>query len=161
MNAASERVEASRARLLAAMVPPVRAAEPRASASGGWQQRLLALPLVGEVLASVRAWWSHHPLRPVGHLAAEASGAAVAPIAQRHPMALVLGAAAIGASLAWARPWRWLFRSALFAGLLPQLASRVISSLPIESWMNLMGSGMDAARRAAPAQAGPQAPRQP
>jgi hypothetical protein len=63
-------------------------------------------------------------------------------IRDRHPLALVAVAAVAGAGLAWARPWRWAIRSALFAGLLPQLTTRVVASLPLESWMTLLGTAL-------------------
>lgn len=122
-----------------------------AGASTSWLHRLGALPLIHAVVESVESWWSHHPLRPVGEMASEASSAVVKPIAQRNPFALVLVAALVGAGLAWSRPWRWIFRSALFAGLVPQLASRVASNLPIESWMAMLGSALSVNRRSAAA----------
>ncbi len=100
---------------------------------------------ISAVAESVEAWWANHPLRPVAGVAVEASDAVIQPLAQRHPLALVGVAALAGASLVWSRPWRWALRSALFAGLLPQLASRVVSSLPIESWINMVSSALAAA----------------
>ena len=141
MSAAADRVEASRARLMLAMSPPPPTAQDRTTReTQSWVQRLTDLPLLSAVIESVSSWWSHHPLRPVAHIANEASNAVVRPLAQRNPLTLVLVAGVIGAGLAWAGPWRWLFRSALFAGLVPQLASRVVSSLPIESWMTMAGA---------------------
>jgi len=152
MSEALDRIEASRARLRLAMTPPPpNPADDRASRSTSWLDKLGAVPLVHAVVDSVSAWWSHHPLRPVTQVAGEASNAMVKPIAQRNPLALVAVAAAVGASLAWSRPWRWIFRSALFAGLVPQLASRVVSNLPIESWMTMVGSALSRSRSASDA----------
>ena len=147
MSEALARLEASRTRLRLAMLPPP-AAEPSTSAPHGESllHKFSALPLVSAVTESVSAWWSHHPMRPVAHIATEASNAVVKPIAQRNPWALVLTAGVIGAGLAWTRPWRWIFRSALFAGLVPQLAARVASSLPIESWMSMVGAAVSPRR---------------
>ena len=66
---------------------------------------------------------------------------------------LMLVAGVAGAGLAWTRPWRWIFRSALFAGLVPQLVARFASSLPIESWMSMVGASMSQRRPARAAQA--------
>jgi hypothetical protein len=149
MSGAVDRVEASRARLKLAMSPPPPAADDRAGLHAQpWLHRLTDLPLVSAVIESVTAWWSHHPLRPVVNVANEASNAVVKPLAQRNPLTLVLVAGVIGAGLAWSRPWRWIFRSALFAGLVPQLASRIVSSLPIESWMTMAGASMSRQRPA-------------
>ena len=137
MTAAVQRIELSRQRLRHAMLPPPALASQAHAhgAIGSWLQRVRAWPLIDDVLASVGSWWSHHPLRPVTQIVGEASDALVKPLAQRHPLSLVLAAALLGAALAWTRPWRSLFRSALFAGLVPQLASRVVTSLPIEAWL--------------------------
>ena len=133
-----DQLELSRARLRAAMLPaPPRLAAARASdgRADSWLGRLKRLPGIGLIVDAVQAWWWQHPLRPVSQVAADASNALVRPMARRRPFTLVLVAAATGAALAWTRPRRWLFRSALFAGLVPQLASRIVSSLPVEAWL--------------------------
>ncbi len=140
MNAAIERLALSRDRLRRAMVPSPAVATAASPGPQRWWRRLTEWPAVSAVVESVEAWWSQHPLRPVVQVAGEATTAAVKPLAQRNPVALVLAAAAVGAALAWSRPWRWAFRSALFAGLVPQLVARVVAHLPIESWMTMLGS---------------------
>ena len=150
MSEARDRIEASRASLRLAMTPPPPALPHESAArSDSWLHKIGALPLIHAVIESVESWWSHHPLRPVADVASEASNAIVKPVAQRNPLALVLVAALVGAGVAWTRPWRWIFRSALFAGLVPQLASRVVSNLPIESWMTMVGSALSASRPSA------------
>ncbi|HEY8707822.1 MAG TPA: hypothetical protein VIM34_07465 [Burkholderiaceae bacterium] len=143
MNA-SDRLEMSRARLRAALTPPPASPSPQDPARGGvaasWLQRLKTLPVAGPVIHSVTGWWSQHPLRAWVALATGASKAAVEPIAQRKPYTLVLSAALFGAAFAWSRPWRWALKPVLFAGLAPQLASRVAAALPIESWIALLAS---------------------
>ncbi len=69
-----------------------------------------------------------------------AAGTAVAmwvvslrPMVRRHPWAWALGSMAVGATLARVRPWRWLFSSAVLAAVLPQLASRLMSSWPTQT----------------------------
>ena len=143
MTAAVDRIETSRMCLLAAMTPTAAPnAAPRHGPASDAVARFKAMPLVAAVLESVESWWSHHPLRSLASVAGEASGAVAKPIADRHPFALVLTAAAVGAALAWSRPWRLIFRSALFAGVLPQLASRMVAALPLGSWMTLLGSAL-------------------
>lgn len=137
---ALQRLAQSRERLRQVLAPPP-APEVDDSESGpSWEQRLRAVPGVSFVLDAVQAWWQHHPLRAATTVAREVSRAALRPIAGRHPFALVAVAVAIGAALAWARPWRWALKSALFAGLVPQFASRVASALPIEDWVHVLGS---------------------
>ena len=71
----------------------------------------------------VRNWWHQHPLRGAMKLSADAAEIVVQPVAQTHPLALVLGSAVAGALLFRTRPWRWVPASALLAGLLPRLLS--------------------------------------
>jgi hypothetical protein len=133
---AAQRVELTRARLRKAMTPPPPA--PRRIAKPGkvtWLEKAKHLPVVGVVVDALDSWWMHHPLRPVTQVVGEASNAAVQPLAQSNPITLVVGAAVAGAALAWSRPWRWMLRSALFAGIVPQIATRIISRLPVETWM--------------------------
>ena len=118
---------------------PTAGSEPSAAS---WLQRLKQLPIFSLVVESFDAWWAGHPLHAAGQVAAQASSAVIRPVARRHPFTLVLVAGAIGALLAWSRPWRWAFRPALLAGLAPQLASRVIANLPIESWMTVLGAAL-------------------
>lgn len=133
---AQERLELSRARLRVAMLPVPRVTQRLSDATTPrWLARLKALPGIGLVADTVQGWWSRHPLRSVTEVAAQASSTLVGPFAQRRPLALVLAAAVAGAALAWGRPRRWLFRSALFAGLVPQLAARIVSRLPVETWL--------------------------
>jgi hypothetical protein len=145
------RIEASRTALRLAMMPTLPApTHRRPTGEQSWLHKLGALPLVHAVVESVESWWSNHPLRPIGQVAGEASNAIIKPIAQSSPFMLMLVTALIGAGLAWSRPWRWAFRSALFAGLVPQLASRIVSSLPIESWMAMVGSVLATPRATQP-----------
>jgi hypothetical protein len=88
---------------------------------------LRSLPGAGLVIEAIGLWWDRHPLRATGLLAAEAAKAVIAPLAQRHPLLLVAGALVAGGLLVRIRPWRWGFRSALFAGLLPQLLATSLS----------------------------------
>lgn len=147
MTAALARLEASRARLRLAMRPAPAAVpiDGQKTTRRSWLQGWRELPVVGLVLDALHGWWSLNPLRPVVLVAAEASTAVARPLAQRHPIALMLVAGTVGAALAWARPWRWAVRSALFAGLAPQLASRLVAKLPIESWLTLVSAALSKA----------------
>ncbi len=153
------RLELSRARLRAALAPPpapVSHSDPQS-----WLHRLERLPVVSAVIESVRGWWDQHPLSTMAVVAGEASTAIATPVAQRHPFALVLIAAVVGAALAWRRPWRWFLQPALFAGLVPRIVARVVRRLPIDSWMTVLDSTLFGPRassgrgKAAAANSGP------
>lgn len=102
--------------------------------------RLKALPAVNIVIEAIEDWWSQHPLRTASHVAAEASRRLATPIAERHPLALVAAAAALGALLVLTRPWRWILRPALLAGLVPAVLARAFRELPIDSLLSVFTS---------------------
>ncbi len=105
-----------------------------------WLHRLQSIPGAGIVLETVRSWWARHPLRVPAMVGAEAVAAVARPMAQRNPLGLVTAAFLFGVVLAWRRPWRWIIKPALFAGLMPQLVSKVFGPLPRLSWMSLLAS---------------------
>ena len=103
-----------------------------------WLDKLKSIPGVSLVVDAVQSWWSRHPLRVATLVATDASKTLIRPFAQRHPIGLVVGALVVGGLLAWARPWRGYLKPALFVGLLPQLASKVMAQIPIESLMAVL-----------------------
>jgi hypothetical protein len=115
-------------------------------------ERVKAMPGVAVILDALRSWWAQHPLHTAGTVATEASRRLAAPIANRNPVALVVGAALFGALLMLTRPWRWMLRPALFAGLLPALVARAIRELPVDSLLGMFASfnAPAGARSAAP-----------
>jgi hypothetical protein len=150
ISTATARLALTRERLRLAMKPPAQASKPAHSLIDA--AHLKDLPIIGTVVEALQAWWFNHPMRPVASVAVEASNAVVEPLARRNPFVLVAGAAALGALFVWSRPWRWLFGPALFAGLVPQVASRVVSNLPIESWMTMLSTALAQTPRGARAQ---------
>ena len=141
-----QRLAQSRERLRQVLAPPPGTESGAAGAGTSWEERLRAVPGLAFAVDVVQAWWQQHPLRAAALVAREVSRAALRPIAGRHPIALMAAAVMVGAALAWTRPWRWALKSALFAGLLPQLASRLASALPIEDWIKVLGSVIGGAR---------------
>ncbi len=140
------RLTLSRECLRAAMLPPPRdpVRLPLGDSISELAQSLLArikaMPGLDGLLEPIETWWAQHPLRSAGLVVVEASRKLTTPIADRHPLALIFGAALVGALLALSRPWRWIVSPALFAGLLPSLASRTIRELPVDTWLKVLGA---------------------
>jgi hypothetical protein len=151
-----ERLIASRERMRLLLEKPTPSAGERISRGlTGWFQRareyLRRQPTVGVVVEAIESWWEQHPLHTAGAVAVDASRTFVKPVAQRNPLLLVLAAAGVGALLALLRPWRWLFKPAFFAGLLPQLLFRASRRLPLGHWASaLVGLTSLTGRRPAP-----------
>ncbi|MDZ7919173.1 hypothetical protein [Rhodoferax sp.] len=80
-------------------------------------------------------WWEHHPLHATGALANGLAQTLLRPLAQRHPLALAAGAAAVGAMLALSRPWRWAFKPTLLNAMGPALLSSLLASGAVQSWI--------------------------
>lgn len=140
------RLTLSRECLRAAMLPPRGDPSPHPFGKGVSElaqsvlARIKAMPGFGGLIEPVEAWWAQHPLRTAGLVVVEASRKLATPMAARHPLALVFGAALVGALLALSRPWRWIASPALVAGLLPSLASRTIRELPVDTWLKVLGA---------------------
>lgn len=127
--AASARLDGSRERLRQAMQGRRASTDgsgnqPGAGPSGlAWLDSLKSLPGISIVTDVLRRWWEQHPMRVPTLLAGEALYAVALPLARRHPLGLVLGAAALGALVVVIRPWRWLARPTPATGVLPQLTA--------------------------------------
>lgn len=109
-------------------------------ATAPWLAGLKSIPGASVVIETLSRWWSQQPLRTTGEALADTARAVLQPLAQRNPMGLVLGAAAVGGLLVWIRPWRWVPKTVLLAGLLPQLLSTAVAHLPSTPWMALLSS---------------------
>jgi hypothetical protein len=139
----SERLTLSRERLRLALrdisASPGSASSARASGVGlAWLDSLKSIPAASIVIEAVRSWWAQHPWRVSSVLASEVVKTVVQPMAQRHPLGLVVGALLLGGVLAWARPWRFILTSSVFAGLLSQLLSKAVAQIPTQSWMAVL-----------------------
>ena len=156
-STALARLALSRDRLRREMLK--RSAPKRLAADGSethptLQERLKSLPVVGVLFEALASWWSNHPLNAVSSVAVGAARTAIEPMAQRNPIALMVLALVFGGALVATRPWRWLLKPALFAGLVPQLVSKLAAQVPLESWMGF-ASNLSKPRAAPPASAAP------
>ena len=148
LRSAAERLEASRKRLRSALMtiahPPPKPSliDDLHLGNFGTQilDRLKALPGAALALEILEHWWAEHPLHVAGSLAEQASRRYIGPFAKKNPLAIVVGGVVLGAVLAFSKPWRWLLRPALFAGLLPQLASQALKRLPLDSWLAMLST---------------------
>ncbi len=114
-----------------------------ARAEGGkpaWLDRLRSHAVLGTVIDAVSAWWANHPLHPAVSLGSTVVRDAVAPLARRHPLATLAGAFVVGGAIVWFKPWRWIVKPALFAGLASQVVTRLVTTMPIDSLLNAMAS---------------------
>lgn len=144
---AAERLARSRDEIRQAIAefvaPPPRLAALQAGGAGTSTldtllDKVMTLPGIDIVVDTAQSWWRHHPWRAVGMVAADAGRVAAAPIARRHPVALVLGAALFGAVLLRWGPWRWVAKRTLLAGFVPRLATRIAATVPLESWLSAL-----------------------
>ena len=159
---ATERVRRSRQRMheqllaLNASSASGKAANRRAGASGELLAALSALPVLGPLITSAANWWAGHPLRAVAELFARPGTSTAKPPSDRHPWAMVLSAAAFGALLMWARPWRFaLLRRALYTGVLPQLVTTLLARVSTEGLLDLVHSALQRPETKPPASTAP------
>ena len=141
----TERLEKSR-RLMREQMFELNAGSAQAKSQGrgtpsNWWVALGALPVLGPLISDAASWWADHPLRAVADLFARPGTSASKPLTQRHPWAMLIGAAAVGALVMWARPWRFaLLRRAVYSGLLPQVMSSVLARVPTDGLLDLAQS---------------------
>ena len=140
---AIERLALSRERLRSTMLPAPRKAHASPLGSGvdtmarSLVERIREMPGATPVLEALETWWQQHPLRTAALVASDAARKFAAPLAERNPVGLVAAAVVVGALLALSKPWRWLLRPAIFAGLVPAIATRVMRQMPVESWLRM------------------------
>lgn len=130
------RVRASRAKLRDA----IEARRPRSEPDDSSDVR-------GDGLASywrtaqrmMRRGWHKHPWRPWVSMAQgfvePAARSMIGPIARDRPVALVAGAACVGALFMATRPWRWLAPKAVAAGVSASFAAATVRALMHGPWL--------------------------
>ncbi|QDL56282.1 hypothetical protein [Rhodoferax aquaticus] len=124
----------SRERLRQALGAASQATGTHASGGGGtpagassipaWLMAVLQTPNPDMVRTLVTAWWAQHPWRTAAGAAVGVAQGALAPIAQRNPMALVSAAVGVGAVLVLVKPWRWTALLPMVLGCVPPLLAR-------------------------------------
>ena len=165
---ATEQLMLSRQRLQLALAETAHANRPTAAVvkdsekrqSPDWMNELRNIPGVGLGLQALSAWWAtrwqQHPLNRAVGMAWDAANAVAKPMAQRKPIAMALAAVAVGAVLAYSRPWRWILKPALFAGLLAQVSAKLVSEVPLQSWMSLVTAALQGGSHGASSPPAPQ-----
>jgi hypothetical protein len=153
----SERLALSRERLRVAMSRP--AAHPvnqfaganRATGVSIFDLLRLALPGARVVIDALAQWWAGHTPHSAQQLASQVADDVLRPLAKRHPIALVAGAAALGALLIWSRPWRWVQRPQVVSTLGPVVLSSILASGVLQAWLHdLLAKAAPAAEPSAP-----------
>jgi hypothetical protein len=79
---------------------------------------------------AVNQWLSEHPIKLASEALGDVTKSVVSPIAQRNPILFVATSLVVGGVLVWSRPWNWLLKPAIIAGLVPKLLSKVIAYAP-------------------------------
>jgi hypothetical protein len=155
---AQARLELSRSRLrLALQQLHAEQADTKAAQAPhpGWWQALRSEPGTRVLLDTLSAWWAQQPWQQSASLLFASTNQLLRPLARRRPLTLVLGAAAVGAALLLLKPWRWISVPALAAGLLPQLAAKLINQLRPLSWSHVLRSWLHTPDHPKPEDAAP------
>jgi hypothetical protein len=115
-----------------------------------WLDALRAEPGTRVLLNALQLWWAQQPWHQASAAFAASVGQLLRPLAQRSPLLLVVGAAALGSALVLLKPWRWLSLSTLAAGLLPQLLPKLLALLRPLSWIDMLNGWIQTASKSEP-----------
>lgn len=74
--------------------------------------------------------WRRSPWNLSLQLADQAAAAVLQPLAQRHPVGLVLAAGAVGGLVTLGKPWRWVRTTSLLAALWPLVGRAIAQAAP-------------------------------
>ncbi len=113
---------------------------PRGGLFTDWLRQLRKNPAAAVVVDVAADWWNHHPLHAIGEILMETAVVAIGPVARRFPLRVVVGALIVGLVAARVRPWRWILRPALFAGLATQLLTRALTQRPLQAWLAMLAA---------------------
>jgi hypothetical protein len=79
---------------------------------------------------AVNQWLADHPIKLASDVLGDVTKSVVAPMAQRSPILFVTSALVVGGLLVWSRPWTWLLKPAVIAGIVPQIISKALAYAP-------------------------------
>ena len=120
------------------------------SADQTWLDALRAEPGTRVLLNALQLWWAQQPWHQASAALAASMGQLLRPLAQRSPLLLVAGAAALGGALVLLKPWRLLSLTTLAAGLLPQLLPKLLALLRPLSWIDMLNGWLQSANKTEP-----------
>jgi hypothetical protein len=115
-----------------------------------WLDALQAEPGTRVLLNALQLWWAQQPWHQASAALAASVGQLLRPLAQRSPLLLVVGAAALGGALVLLKPWRLLSLTTLAAGLLPQLLPKLLALLRPLSWIDMLNGWLQTANKPEP-----------
>jgi hypothetical protein len=92
------------------------------------------LPGLGLVVDSAKAAWRNHPMHGAAQVTGEASQMMARPIAQRHPVGLIVTGFAAGAVLFLLKPWRLALRPRYMLGAASLLGSQMLKRGLLTAW---------------------------
>jgi hypothetical protein len=121
---------------------------PTNSTQQSWLDALRAEPGTRVLLDALHLWWARQSWHQTTATLIASLSQLLRPLAQRNPLMLVLGAAALGGALVLFKPWRWLSLSTIAAGLLPQLLPKLLELLRPLSWVDMLNSWLQAGTKA-------------
>lgn len=120
--------------------PTAAAGQAHVGQAPSWLESLRSEPATRVLLDAISAWWAQHPLQTATSVVANSAKAVLNPLVQRNPWGVVLTALVVGGVLVWVRPWRWISLSAVFAGLLPQVLSKIAAQMHAQSWVDILNA---------------------
>ena len=137
------RLQQSRAGIQRALTETAPSAQPSTSAGAppllaDVLTKLRSVPAANLLLDAIASWWSQQPAGILLQLGTTATRTLIKPVAQRHPVALVVCALAFGGLIIWTRPWRWLLRPTAISRWLPRFATGVAAQIPLSVWLSLL-----------------------
>lgn len=95
----------------------------------------LVFPAAATMIDAASRWWAGHTGLSANALAGQLANEVLRPLAKRHPVALVAGAAAVGALLIWIRPWRFALRPKVLSSFGSVVLSSVLASGVLQAWL--------------------------